>query len=544
MIRQITVWSVCVLISAGVCASPPTHKQIDKLVRSSASGKVSQLATDGEFLRRVYLDLVGDIPTAEEALHFLEDRSSLKRQRLIDALLNDPRYARNMAERFNIMLMERREPNEHWSSFLNEAFTENRSADVIVKQILTPNTDPEKLTGANHFLTSRLQKIGQNPTDYPGLASDIGRMFLGVNLACAQCHDHLFVTDYKQVDFQGMYAFVLHSFIRNDVPYPAIGERIMDKPLEFSSVFGGDQNSTGPRIYMGKQFEVEVFENGKEYAVEANKATKEPAIPRFSPLRLLSESLPNADNRQFARNFANRLWFLMMGRGIVHPLDLHHSENEASHPQILDILETELIRSGFDVKYVLRIIASTETYQRSSSLPRNTTSVIPSTFRSFPTKPLSAEQLKWSMLRATGMLKSTNIDSPSESDTTTSSNDISPNMPHISVVNQKFLDAYANPAKEPEIDFTPSVRAALFLLNDDLVVSWTLPSAGNLAEQLSDMDTSHLSEHLFLTVLSRRPTEDETRTVEKHLLEEPDKTIAISNMIWALLASTEFATNH
>tara|TARA_B100000686_G_C16714609_1_gene931245 strand:- start:1097 stop:1450 length:354 start_codon:yes stop_codon:yes gene_type:complete len=117
-------------------------------------------------------------------------------------------------------------------------------------------------------------------------------------------------------------------------------------------------------------------------------------------------------------------------------------------------------------------------------------------------------------------------------------------MPHISVVNQKFLDAYANPAKEPEIDFTPSVRAALFLLNDDLVVSWTLPSAGNLAEQLSDMDTSHLSEHLFLTVLSRRPTEDETRTVEKHLLEEPDKTIAISNMIWALLASTEFATNH
>lgn len=543
MLRRTFVAIAYFSLCATVCAAPPTQKQIDKIIKAQSPGKLSDISADSEFIRRIHLDLVGDIPTAQETMEFVDSKSPSKRIDVINRLLDDPRYARNMAERFNIMLMERRESNQHWSDFLQTAFAENRSADAVVRQILAPNTSGTEHVGANHFLTSRLQKIGQNPTDYPGLASDIGRMFLGVNLACAQCHDHLFVSDYKQADFQGMYAFVLQSFIRNDVPYPAIGERIMNKPLEFSSVFGGDQSSTGPRIYMGRQFEVEVFDKGNEYAVEANKETKEPAIPRFSPLRLLSENLPSADNRQFARNFANRLWFLMMGRGIVHPLDLHHSENEASHPEILDILESELIRSEFDVKHILRIIASTDTYQRSSSLPKNETSVLPSTFRTFPSKPLSAEQLKWSMLRATGMLPSMTIDTDSKSNSSTSTDD-SPDTPDMSLVTQKFLDAYANPPKEPETNFTPSVRAALFLLNDDLVVSWTLPSAGNLAEQLSNMEAEQLSEHLFLTVLSRRPTVDETRTVEKHLVEEPDKTIAISNMIWALLASTEFATNH
>ena len=544
MLRQTSVAIAYFCLCVVTCASPPAQKQIDKLIKARSPGKLSDISSDAAFLRRIHLDLVGDIPTAQEALEFIESKSSSKRIAVINTLLDDPRYARNLAERFNIMLMERRDPNEHWSEFLHAAFSENRRADVLVRQILTPSASDTENVGANHFLTSRLQKIGQNPTDYPGLASDIGRMFLGVNLACAQCHDHLFVTDYKQADFQGMYAFVLHSYIRNDVTYPAIGERIMNKPLVFSSVFGGEQTTTGPRIYMGTQFEIEVFDKGDEFAVEANKETKEPAIPRFSPLRILSENLPRADNHQFARNFANRLWFLMLGRGIVHPLDLHHSENEPSHPEILDILESELITSGYDVKHVLRIIASSETYQRSSSLPKNTTSVSPTSFRSFPTKALSAEQLKWSMLRATGMLPETLTRSETESDPEETKTVIPTDSVDMSAANQKFLEAYANPPKEAEIDFTPSVRAALFLLNDDLVVSWTLPASGNLAETLSEMDTKPLSKHLFLTILSRLPTDVETRTIENHLIEEPDKTTALSNLIWSLLASTEFATNH
>lgn len=544
MARIFHIWLACTFTSAVVCAASPAHKQVDKLVRSAANGKVARVATDAEFLRRIYLDLVGEIPSAKETISFLDDSSGSKRQQLIDTLLDDPRYARNMAERFNIMLMERRNPDEHWSSFLTDAFSENRSADVIVKQILTPNSDPEQLTGANHFLTSRLQKVGQNPTDFPGLASDIGRMFLGVNLACAQCHDHLFVSDYKQSDFQGMYAFVLHTFIRNDVQFPAIGERVMNKPLEFSSVFGGEPSTTGPKIYLGQSFEVETFEKGEEYAVEANKESKAPAVPKFSPLRLLSDSLPAAENRQFARNFVNRLWFMMLGRGIVHPLDLHHTDNEASHPAVLDLLEDEFIASNFNIKHVLRLIATTEAYQRSGQLPKNIATVTPDSFRVFPAKPLSAEQLKWSMLKATGTVVQQTKNSDEAPNNTEELNGEDAATLDMTAINQRFLEAYANPPKEAEIEFTPSVRAALFLLNDDLVVSWTLPQNNNLASELSDLETNQIAQHLFLSVLSRKPTGEESQTVIDHIESETDRTVAISNLIWALLASTEFATNH
>ena len=111
-------------------------------------------------------------------------------------------------------------------------------------------------------------------------------------------------------------------------------------------------------------------------------------------------------------------------------------------------------------------------------------------------------------------------------------------------INQRFLEAYANPPKEAEIDFTPSVRAALFLLNDDLVVSWTLPKNNNLASKLSELESNQIAQHLFLSVLSRKPTAEESTTVTDHLESESDRTVAISNLIWALLASTEFATNH
>jgi hypothetical protein len=522
---------VGLILANPLWADKPLHKQIDQLIAAGTSHGFARVADDATFLRRVYLDLAGDLPSATEARSFLESKDRNKRTALVDSLLADPRYGRNMAERMHVMLMERRGTNEHWSNFLKQSFLQNKPWDKLVQAIIDPSTDEEATNGSNFFLTRRLEKYGQNPTDFPGLAADIGRLFLGVDLQCAQCHDHLFIDDYKQADFQGMYAFALNTFVRRDTKFPAIGERVMKAPLEFQSVFGGEPQKTGPRIFRGKEVEVATFEKGEELKPKTDPDSKAPGVPKFSPLRILAKQLPTDQNRFFARNCANRLWYLMMGHGIVYPLDMDHSDNPPSHPELLDLLTEQLIEQQFNVQWLLREIALSETYQRSGLLPKDATPVQPAEYRTFKQKGLSAEQLCWSMLRATGEL-----------DRVTADEDEVIGLP---AVRAKFMAAYANPPREPELKFTPAVRAALFLLNDETIVQWTMPREGNLAEKLTDMtDNSAVAEELYLAIFSRFPASEESETVNQHLKQAEARAAAVSQLVWALLASVEFATNH
>ena len=158
-------------------------------------------STDSEFVRRIYLDLTGQIPTSQEALQFINDSSRAKRQTLIDRLLQDDRYSRRMSDAFNVMLMERRGVDPDWQAFLSHSFRDNIAWDQMVSSMVFPDERNEQTRGSA-YSTKRLEKYGQNPTDFPGLARDIGRMFLGMDLACAQCHDHLFIDDYSRPIFR------------------------------------------------------------------------------------------------------------------------------------------------------------------------------------------------------------------------------------------------------------------------------------------------------------------------------------------------------
>ena len=543
MLRWLPVTIALCAAAPLALAEKPLHRQIDQAIDAGTKQSFAKPADDATFLRRIYLDLVGDIPTAVEARAFLESKDRRKRSTLLDSLLDDSRFARNMAERFHVMLMERRGDDEHWQRFLEKSFVDEKPWDQLVRSILDPSTEDEANHGSNYFLTKRLEKYGQNPTDFPGLASDIGRMFLGVNLQCAQCHDHLFVDDYKQADFQGMYAFAVNTFIRSDVKFPAIGERVMSGPLEFKSVFEGDALTTGPRIYGGNAVEVETFEKGQEFAVVADSKTKAPGIPKFSPLRILAEQMPTDQNTFFARNGANRLWYLLLGHGIVYPLDMHHADNPPSHPQLLDLLAEQWMAHDYDVKWLLREIALSDAYQRSGLMVSDESPIRPAEYRIFKQKGLSAEQLCWSMLRATGKLGNL-AESSSDTDSDEAS-ETSPVASELDEIRAKFMAAYANPPREPELEFTPSVRAALFLLNDETLVDWLSPGNGNLAEQLlNEEDMQKLSEELYLSVLSRFPTRAESGTVVEHIEGSQERATAVSQLIWALLASTEFTINH
>jgi hypothetical protein len=547
-------WSLLILFSAVIYAPATTrgeelHTAIDRLVEESADGTFAAPATDHEFLRRLFLDLTGEIPASSDVAAFVENSAADKRTVMIDRLLQDDRYPRRMAELFNVMLMERRGTDPAWNRFLVDSFKTNRHWDSMVKTIIEPDLTDKSEQGAGYFLTKRLEKYGQNPTDYPGLASDIGRLFMGVDLACAQCHDHLFVDDYRQADFQGLYAFVNNTFIRRDIEFPAIGQKVMKKPLEFQSVFEEEMFTTGPRIPGGAELEVPEYDSENEFAVAPDPMSKAPGVPAFNPLHYLATTLPTANNLRFQSNLVNRLWASMMGTGLVWPLDLHHSDNPATHPELLSLMASEFAQHDFDIKWLIRELALTKVYQRSSILqsPTDSVQIAEAEYRVSRERALSPEQLMWSILKATDAKSRYPIeldDDPELENTLPTT---------LDQVQEHFIASFANPPREPEVEFAPSVRGSLFLLNSELVQSWVNDAGKKLAERLfkiSDTkalkvtDNTEVIRSLYITVLSRPPTSVEQKNMGKFLMSQPNRPGAISQLVWALLSCNEFLINH
>ena len=508
---------VLIVLSSSAFAEPvPTA--IDRLVAAKANGaKLSKPADDAEFLRRAYLDFAGTIPSVDQARAFFADKSPEKRAKLIDQLLASPAYSKRMADLFHVMLMERLGDFPEWSAYLKTCFEQNKHWDAMARDIFRASSTDAK--GASFFLSKRLENYGQNPVDYSALTRDIGRLFLGKNLQCAECHDHLFIKDYKQQDFKGIHAFVQNAYLA-DAKTAAVAERPTTSKLEFMSVFKKVPKQTGPSLPGGKEFEPPPLKKGEEYIVKPDPKTKAPGQLKFSPLAILAEELPKKDNMDFARNGANRIWFLLMGRGIVHPLDLHHKENAASHPELLELLAKEFIAHDFDIKWLLKEIALSQAYQRSSEFPEGDSKVPPESFRTAIEKRLSAEQLLAAMQQAMGVKADPAI---------------------LTKVNK----AFANAPREPEDEVNPSLKAALFLLNDPAVLAWLVPAGGNLVERLGKLADDKIADELYLSVLTRLPASDERGLVEGYLKKnagQRDK--AIGRLAWSLLASAEFGVNH
>jgi hypothetical protein len=498
-------------------ADEPLPARIDRLILAAAGNHpVSPPADDAEFLRRAWLDLAGTLPPAESVRAFLNDADPAKRDKVIDALLSGPDYPRRMADAFHVILMERLGDHPEWSAYLRSSFAANKPWDQLARELLRADPKEEAGRGAAFFLAKRLENYGQNPVDYPALARDVGRLFLGVDLRCAQCHDHPFIADYKQQHFQGLFAFVRNTALQ-DPKRPAVAEKPTTDKVSFVSVFTKARGETGPALPGGDMVEVPSFPKGQEFLEPPDRRANKPGVPRFSTLAALAERLPAKDTPAFARNAVNRLWHLLMGRGLVHPLDLDHSANPPSHPELLDLLAAEFVAHDYDIRWLLGELARTQTYQRSSLLPPGVDRSPPQLFLTALEKRLSAEQLCAAVAAATG--------EPAKAD----------------ALRPKFVKAFANPAREPEDEIAPSLKAALFVLNDAAVLDVVARLAERLAQRL---DAAAVAEELYLSVLSRRPTPEEREEVARTLARGTDRPAAVARLAWALLASTEFCVNH
>ncbi|NNE90428.1 MAG: DUF1553 domain-containing protein [Verrucomicrobiales bacterium] len=501
-------------------------RKIDALIdaaNAEAGQPVAEIADDAEFFRRVNLDFSGVIPTVEESKQFLADTDPNKRARAIDRLLGDTEnYARRMREAFHVHLMERRGENKLWQAWLEKSFAENKPWDQITREIIRADFRDEPNRGAAFFYTKRLEKSGQNPTDYPGLTRDVGRLFLGIDLQCAECHNHRLIDDYNQIDFQGLFAaFSNLTLLR--LEYPAVEEKLMKSKLEYASVFTGKPREVAPRIPGLGEIEVAVFEKGEEYVQVPDRKTKTPGVPKFSPLTEFAKQIPESPN--FSKNMANRLWFLLMGRGLVEPMDQFHSENQASHPELLELLGQEFATKKFDIKWLLRELALTKTYQRASRIPEEKVAP-PERFAVAVQRRLSAEQLMWSTILATGH-EPDNVQLE----------DIEPeddDADEIPGLRSRFHDAMANEPKTPEYEFSPSMKSALLMMND--------PEVLKLIDAMADENAT--VDGLYLQIFSRLPDADEKAEWTKFLTEAKDRRAAVRDLAWAMLTSTEFVVNH
>jgi hypothetical protein len=412
---------------------------------------------------------------------------------------------------------------------LRASFAKNKHWDQIAREILEADGADGDLRPAAKFY---LDRDGE-----PNLITkDISRLFLGMNLQCAQCHDHPLVGDYEQDYYYGLFAFLSRSYVFTDKQKKVTYAEKAEGDVTYKSVFDKSQTqkATGPKILTGDAVDEPKFEKGQEYQVAPADGVR--PIPKFSRRAQLAPRLANPSNLEFARNIANRLWATVMGRGLVEPLDMQHSDNPPSHPELLELLTEEIVAHGFDIRYLLRELVLSETYQYSSELPSGVESVPADSFATAPVKPLTPEQLAWSLAQATGL---TDAERRSLGDKLTE-----PALhDRLAGQLQPVVNTFSGLPGQP-YEFQATIHQALFLSNGSAVRSWLARRPGNLLDRLLTKP-EEVAEELYLSVLTRRPVEEERVLVRDYLSgREADRAAALEELAWALLMSVEFRFNH
>lgn len=366
LMRLVPGMLAALLLSASrsVAEDSPLHVRIDEQIAAVSGTLPLNVAGDAEFLRRASLHLKGMPPKPEEVREFVADQTPEKRTAVIDRLLVSPQHHRRMAEFLDVTLMERRAntniPQDEWMAYLVQSARANKPWHDLAREVLTATGADDDPRAAARFVLDRASEPNQ-------ITRDVGRVFFGRDLQCAQCHDHPLIDDYLQVDYHGLYSFFAAGselkIKQGDKERAYYAERA-GSDAQYESVFNkGVKHLTGARVIGGVEIVEPVFLPGEEYTVApADNVVPE---PKFSRRTKLTELIVEGRNRQFNENIANRLWALMMGRGLVHPVDLHHSSNPPAHPALLAMLGEQIAAMGYDMRAFLRELALTRVYQRS-----------------------------------------------------------------------------------------------------------------------------------------------------------------------------------
>jgi hypothetical protein len=465
-------------------------------------------ANDLLIARRLALALMGTIPSLEEIrqIEWLPPEERLPWW--IDHILQDRRFADYFAERFArsyvgteggpFILYRRR----RFVTWLSEQFRHGRPYNDIVSHLIASTglwTDQP----ATNFISVTSQQDKKNQPDPIRLAGRVTRAFLGIRLDCAQCHNHPYAR-WKQTDFQSLSAFFAQTHVG------------------FTGIYDGEG-----------EFEAEDRKTQKKHTVEPRVPFSPELLPDAGTRReQLAAWVTDAKNPYFARATVNRVWALMLGRPLIEPVD--NLEAEVPVPPALQILADDFASNGFDMRRLIRLIASTQAFRLDSAADRELTENDEKFWAVFPMTRLRPEQV---------------VGAAIQSSSVTTINAESHILVRLTRVGQEndFIQGYGDSGEDEFDGRGGTIPQRLLLMNGNLIHERIKQSLFNASSRIAALapDNRLAVESAYLTVLTRRPTPDEAEYFEPFLGGRRDgRGARLEDLYWALINASEFSWNH
>jgi hypothetical protein len=483
----------------------------------------SDLSTDEQFMRRVYLDLTGTLPKPQQIAEYMADASKDKRDKLIDRLLEAPEYSYLFANKWaDILRVKRRGQADRaagtfaFHSWIRESIAKDKPYDQFVREILAATGDESQTPPTVWY------KELQDPQQF---VDDTAQVFLGLRIACAQCHHHPY-EKWSQDDYWGLAAF-----------FGRVGRKNV-------AVLGGVANATAQRqvIFNRPTGGVTNKRTGAVSKIQALDAAPMEVASDEDPRHKLVDWMANKDNPFFARAVANRYWSHFFGRGIVDPIDDMRVTNPPTNPELLDALAKELVDSKFSLKHLVKVIVKSRTYQLSSA-PNEFNKHDKQSYARFYPRRMSAEVLYDAVSMVTNTPAAfgglpTDKHSPNRAI-----------MLPDEAFQSYFLDVFGRPQRisacECERVSEANLAQALHLLNSQEIQN-KLTAGGARADLLAKdprPDAEKVDE-LFMWVFARRATPEHRQVALDHIARHAmNKKVAYENLLWALINTKEFVFN-
>ena len=538
----------------------------------------SDLSNDGEFLRRVTIDVIGALPTPQEARDFLADARPDKRARKINELLAHPMHAALWATKFcdvtgdNTDLLENPQKNraklsQMWHDWFRKRVAENMPYDQIVHGVLCA-TSRDGLSPEEYLKQFKEREAAEDKgwtntyADKPTLdlfwrrqqavtvdqwGEKTAAAFLGVRVECAQCHKHPF-DRWTQVDYRA-YAnvFAPVSFGISPDAKKVLGDENAERKKNSKP-----KNQIVPirEIYIG------AFSGGKggNGGALLNPETNKPLAPKAlggpdiplengkDPRQALFDWMDAADNPFFARAFANRVWGHYFGVGVVDPVDNFSLANPPSNPKLLDALANDFLKSKYDIRQLERTILNSRAYQLSSSV-NATNRLDRSNYSHSFLRPMMAEVVVDVLNDAVGVKEKFGNDAPPDCRAV----EIGASRVNGSVA--LAFRVFGRPPRTTACDCErssdPGLTQKLFLMADDTLVNKIRTADNRLKPLLADhKDDNEALDELFLAALTRLPTDKEREKFIAYRAMHKDRRAAFGDALWALVNTSEFILNH
>jgi len=488
----------------------------------SAAGLQPALPSgDPEFLRRIYLDLTGRVPTAAQAAGFLESKETDKRTALIESLLATAEFGQQFGRTWRDWICPPELPStgnagtqphqqaRAFGDWMGKKFAAGESWAQITREILTVQGEIKDNPQVIFF---GLVGTGGNTTA-DGTARAVASIFMGVQLQCAQCHDDPY-RDWSQQEHWALAAFFGRSQGDFEKIEIAKGASKQAGEIEIPSTAFKNAGATVPAAFLrGDRLEAS---ESKDLRV------------------LLVEWLTAKENPYFARSFTNRLWCQFFSRGIVNPIDDFRALNPPSHPGLMKLLAGEFAASGYDVKHLVRCICSSQAYQRTSQVEAGTDELernaLTTAFGRTPIRVMTADMLHDSLKLAYGESE-LDLRNAGEASTTGMA-------ATVGDARLEFQRRFGTNEKD-STDFTHGIAQMLTMINHPRLLAGS-KALDEFLKNTTDTSVAGVIEWLYLGTLSRQPTNEELSEAITYVDQVPEPTEAYAGVLWMLVNRSEY----